>query len=791
MMQDDKMTRLAEETASCEVEVSRWKRKLARLRDCSDELRTEEARIEDLKGRLEAATDEAKKKQLEAQLSRTVKMMSRAQRDVAEADAELKEAQEAAERSLAAAQGYLMAVRGNGGGDDAKMKELENAIAQLSFSIRGADEVDVSMKAWAAPLDGLACPQASDADAKRSVSSFTKLILRSVLLKASDELVKEVFGATEIPEGCGWVRKNADPLGFSGNVLLHLQNTQLLVRHLQKAVFSRSVDGTDHTARAEHTLDLTIHATLMLGPWRDCMHECEWLGYGSDQPVQGDANKLMLFGIGDGNVYRMDVKPDSFLFWIVEGHAILALHSEHKADGSSDFEKALRTALVQYFCLKGILGEEGLVVPFVTLEREVVKLFVIVPSVNGPVWSSVQCWNVGVLVEAFAVLAAMYRLVDWVRKTGERVVGNVPKGFKQIVMGNFDKMPMSKSNKKDPGEKGGSGSGRQKSGSGGRGDREKDQSRRHNMREYREAAEFLRKQFGAEVKEQFPREMPVLEWRSSAGEFVRAPGEGPWYFEVRDKVWIKVFGSGEEERGENEAANLGRLSEAGVAGVPRLVGKWVAGEGGGWAVVATEHCGASVRRVGSWEELGRRTRELGEVLAAVHGMGRVHGDVKESNMCARPGGRLMLTDWEGGVAEGERPWRHTEGYRAPETTGAAEERGYCAKSDVYSAGVAVGKWLEELRAQKEEEEEEEEELVKRWQRIVECMTAEKVDERWDAERLLEELSGVAAEQATPARGTAGAVVVGGRTGADVERKAPDVATAKKGSPVKDVVAVDE
>jgi serine/threonine protein kinase len=146
-----------------------------------------------------------------------------------------------------------------------------------------------------------------------------------------------------------------------------------------------------------------------------------------------------------------------------------------------------------------------------------------------------------------------------------------------------------------------------------------------------------------------------------------------------------------------------------------------------------------VQRVESWEELARRALELGEALAAVHGMGRVHGDVKETNMCAAAGGALKLTDWESGVAAGERPRMHTEGYRAPETL-LEEGRWFCAKSDVYSAGIVLSKWVKRLHKRRADEA-----ARGKWLQIAARMTAEKVEERMDAAELVRELVGATEE----------------------------------------------
>ena len=105
-------------------------------------------------------------------------------------------------------------------------------------------------------------------------------------------------------------------------------------------------------------------------------------------------------------------------------------------------------------------------------------------------------------------------------------------------------------------------------------------------------------------------------------------------------------------------------------------------------------------------------------------------------MCALPEGKLKLTDWESGVEMGKLPALHTEGYSAPETR-LREDRFFCEKSDVFSAGVAIGKWMNRLR--KLERNDGKEEM---WRRVIASLTEEKVAERWDAERALREVRGM-------------------------------------------------
>ena len=93
-------------------------------------------------------------------------------------------------------------------------------------------------------------------------------------------------------------------------------------------------------------------------------------------------------------------------------------------------------------------------------------------------------------------------------------------------------------------------------------------------------------------------------------------------------------------------------------------------------------------------------------------------------MCAAPGRKLRLTDWESGVPIGTLPGLHTRGYCAPETK-RKENRAYCEKSDVYSAGIVIRKWMERLVKQGAAEDGARD----KWARVVDSMTAEQLEER--------------------------------------------------------------
>ncbi len=358
----------------------------------------------------------------------------------------------------------------------------------------------------------------------------------------------------------------------------------------------------------------------------------------------------------------------------------MALHSEHKADGTSDFAKALSTAVAQFYLLKSVMRAEDVVVPFITINRQVVELFVVISAEEKPVWWRVELWDVTKLDRAYSLLAAMYRLIEWVAEFGGRMTKGASR-LDVIQMRLLESITIPQSEARTASGEGSSGkrsSGRlagktDKSGKG-----------------RNDAATSLSVRFDVEFVEQFPRGLQVMDLHSGQIE----QEERPWYFATADEtMWAKVVDSEKCERGWNEATNLRLLNEEGVVGVPKLMDAWETDEG--FVILVTGHCGACVRRAESWDELERHAWELLEALAAVHRAGRVHGDVKESNMCAAPGRRLKLTDWESGVPVGAIPGLCTAGYRAPETA-RREERVYCEKSDVFSAGVVIRHWIEGL-----------------------------------------------------------------------------------------------
>jgi hypothetical protein len=688
-----------------------------------DELAELEERVVKLKGA---------KKELQEEWAKTG--VSRALEQLWNTDALLEVARErldVANDRLQVAKDRLQAAK------DRRFDDLERRLADLTTGkedVVDGVKVDVltSFSLGLARIDIMVAPGNSTSSV---VGGFRKRMLRPVLLKADEGAVRRAFGGT-LQDGCGWVMQGAEELAFAvepETLCTRISAARVLVMALQERVFERSTAGLDRGVFLEHTLDCTIHAELLLRPWTDCMCANKQLAYGSDSNVQGAVNKIMLFGTEANKTVRLDVKPDSFLFWIVGNQAVLLVHSEHKADNSSDLEKGKRTALAQCCLLRGILKEEALV-PFMTIERKVVSLYVMWPQNGAFLWAKVESWDVTMLTQAHALMAAMYRLAEWACETGKKLEQAMPKVLREMKMSDLTKQSLPEPSVEQPSTDGSKGTRKSI----------RQGERKANEKEHTEAVDFLCAKFGKhDVEEQFPGGMPVAEWHENG--FVRRVEKGPWHFAVREqKVWVKVFASNEKERGEQEVANLRLFESERLKGVPRLVDSWELESGG--VVVATEYCGPSVQRVESWEELARRALELGEALAAVHGLGRVHGDVKETNMCAAEGGVLKLTDWESGVRAGERPRMHTEGYRAPETV-LEEGRWFCAKSDVYSAGIVLSKWVKRLHKQHRDEAARE-----KWLKIAARMTAEKVEERMDAAELVRELVGATEEtKGSPAK----------------------------------------
>jgi serine/threonine-protein kinase len=82
-------------------------------------------------------------------------------------------------------------------------------------------------------------------------------------------------------------------------------------------------------------------------------------------------------------------------------------------------------------------------------------------------------------------------------------------------------------------------------------------------------------------------------------------------------------------------------------------------------------------------------RDLCRALAAVHGAGLVHGDVKTSNVMRETGGRIVLMDFGAGASQGRSSGGSVMGtplYTAPELH--AGERP-SVSSDIYSLGVLL------------------------------------------------------------------------------------------------------
>ncbi len=142
-----------------------------------------------------------------------------------------------------------------------------------------------------------------------------------------------------------------------------------------------------------------------------------------------------------------------------------------------------------------------------------------------------------------------------------------------------------------------------------------------------------------------------------------------------------------------------------------------------------EYCGTSLRKIENWQELARRVRELALILNQIHSKNWIHGDLKEGNVCVDSADNLRVIDWEGAVSAGQRPVFWTDTYRAPETLALI----YTAKSDMYSVGVMLERWLGRMDSSDEDE-------LAFWNEVKAGLLLEDAEERWDAEKLLAKLA---------------------------------------------------
>lgn len=168
--------------------------------------------------------------------------------------------------------------------------------------------------------------------------------------------------------------------------------------------------------------------------------------------------------------------------------------------------------------------------------------------------------------------------------------------------------------------------------------------------------------------------------------------------EVAIKFLHRQAGKTEDarERLLSEARAAARLNHPGIAVVHEVAET----PSGRTFIVMACHDGETLahrldQRAVAVEEAVTIARHLADALAAAHGAGVVHGDVKPSNIVLAPGGGIRLVDFglaSRSVEEDHGP-RHGAGtlpYMSPEQ---AEGRALDARSDVWSVGVTLYEML--------------------------------------------------------------------------------------------------
>jgi len=624
---------------------------------------------------------------------------------------------------------------------DKEANLLKLLLQEGNASVVVGELVDDCMRIYARPVNAT-CPLLAYEVVCPSFEAFKSSILKPV--KTPKACAADV-------EGCeGW-SQNGEPLALTvldAQLVLRIQNAIDLVSKLEGGAFERDGKGKNPVALGEHTLDCTIHSALVLGPWSEGLMVDKDLVYGSDQLTQGEVFQAMMFEVDkSGKVRRWNVKPDSFLYYRAHGKLFLLTHSEHKADSASDLKKAMKTALTQFYFLKQVFKDDPskIVVPFLTIERRIASLYCIFCYGDGnPRYNEVGRWDVSNKVEALNLVAAMFRLVDWAQSFGKEMVWCLPRELNLVSLEDYEKVSYQESSKSASSNTGNDSS-TQVTTVPRRTNPQRGAAPKKTVgQEHAGVVEFLKKEFGTSWKEVYVRGMPCATWDDKLQRSVAEIEKSPWHFVVGSK-WMKVFGSGTAEEGLNEVENLQVLNESGVVGVPKLLGHWELANG--CVAVLMENCGKSLRFLGSWKELERRALELVETLSQVHALGRVHGDVKGSNLCAAPGERLKVTDWEGGACFGELARRYTDGYRAPETR-LKEGKYFSGKSDVYSAGVTIEKWVKDIAAKDSDAF-----LESFWSEIVSKMTAEEEELRWSAGEVLEKLGRMKRKDDVPTKGS--------------------------------------